>query len=233
MVGQAKVWIACAGVLVVWAVPQTLGDLRTVTFSNPPGVPSGHLPDTGGILTPTSQNFVESGVHVEAFWAPNELTGFRSDAHFHHLEDGYETSHGFRDDRQGLYIRMVDGSSFDLVSLDFRLLSLPAGTDILISSTFDPLQPADPQFTAFHVSQSSSFSTLQIDGFENLTQVFISSVLSANQLERVRWDNVVVDPHISTAAVPVPAPLLMGALGLGMVAWGRRKWAARIAAPRP
>ena len=210
-------------------------NLHTVTFSNPPGVPTGHLPDTGGVLTPTSHNFVEDGIHAEAFWVPNVANthvwpaGFRPDAHFHHLENGYETSHAFQTttpspnwDTQGIYLEMEDGSSFDLISLDYRLVRIPAGTSILISADYDPMQPTLAQFTAFSVTQQSTFSTLNIDGFDNVDHLFISSVLGVSQLQNIRWDNIVVDRHNNTSVVPLPAPAILGAAGLLLVPFARR-----------
>lgn len=210
-------------------------ELSVITFSNPPGVPTGHLPDTGGILTPTSQNFSEAGFHVEAFWVPNSYTayqrrhwatGFRPDGHFHQLVNGYETSHGFQTntgapgaDIQGIYLRRLDGGSFSIESLDYSILTMPQGTNIRITTDFDPLNPSATVWRSFAVTQQTGFRTLEIDGFDNVDQLFITADLGVNQLHRLRYDNIV----LNAAVAPVPGPILLGALGLGLVAWRRRK----------
>ncbi len=229
---------ACViGLFVTLCSLSARADLRTVTFSNPSGVPTGHNPDTGGILTPTSQNFSENGIHVEAFWAPNVPdthrwpSGFRPDAHFHHLENGYETSHGFRTstavstgDIQGVYLTMQDGHFFDLESLDYRLLSPLQSTNILVSTDFDPFNPTTAQFTPFAVTVHPTFTTLNLgDAFDHVTHLFISSDLGGNPLNRIRWDNIVINHHTtSTAFVPLPNAAILGGLGLGLVACVRR-----------
>jgi len=93
---------------------------------------------------------------VELLWAFGDLTGFQTNpgnpAHFHHLENGYETSHGWQGDFQGLYIERLDGSPFDLLSIDYQLAETLNATSLLVSTTFDPTQPIVPQFTAYDVS---------------------------------------------------------------------------------
>jgi len=206
--------------------------LHMVTFSNPPGVPTGHLPDTGGILTPTSHNFVEDGVHVEAFWIPNAANlsrwpaGFRPDAHFHHLENGYETSHGFATDPsvtfgdvQGLYLEMIDGSSFDLVSLDYRISSLPSGTSVRIGTELNPLDLASTPLTSFALTQQTGFRTQSVTGFDNVQSLFITGLLSTNQQERVYWDNIIIRTH----SAPIPGAAVLAGAGLALVHRLRRR----------
>ncbi|MGI9431359.1 MAG: hypothetical protein ACR2PQ_04055, partial [Myxococcota bacterium] len=148
-----------------------------VTITDPVGVPPSHDPDTGGILVWESQNFAEAGMHAESFWVPNWIQGGGPlefvQGHFHHVELGFETSHGFASgdpllgpDRQGFYIEREDGGPFDLLSLDYELRGSIVATDILIGTDYDPTLPAPGQLTAFPVAGQGGFQTLAITGFE-------------------------------------------------------------------
>jgi len=214
-------------------------DLHTVTFTNVTGVPTSHNPDSGGRLMPTAHNFVEAGVHMEAFWVPNAFdawqashwsTGFRPDAHFHHLENGYETSHGFSShptlpgrDLSGFYLEMEDGGTFDLVSLDYRLLSLPQGTNLWISTDFDPFNPSASDFTLFSVGQQSTFQTLLINGFTGLDHVFISADMGTNGVQRVLWDNIVLSTPVTASTAPIPGAVILACVGFGLTRFARRR----------
>lgn len=185
-------------------------ELHTVTFSNPAGVPTSHNPDTGGILQPTCHNFVEDGVHAEAFWVPNVMTtyfiqhwptGFRPDGHFHQLPNGYETSHGFATDTSsstpdvsGIYIQMADGRPFDLVSLQYRLLNMPAGTTFRVGTNYDPMNAANSNFVTFNLTSQTPFTTFNFgNAFLQVNRVFITAFMTTDQQKRVLWDNIVVN----------------------------------------
>lgn len=184
--------------LAVAAGSSARAQLHTVRFLNPNAVPTGHLPDTGGVLIPTSHNFQEDGVHVEAIWAPSTHIGF-TQGHFHHLEYGYETTHGFGDpddegwyDLQGFYLRMVDGRPFTLVSIDYRLRIDLQTTDILVATTLDPTLSFTGQFVHQPVGRFAGFRTLSFSGFEDLNEVFISSILTSPNRHQIQFDNIVV-----------------------------------------
>ncbi|HEU4429618.1 MAG TPA: PKD domain-containing protein, partial [Myxococcota bacterium] len=167
--------------------------VSTISFTDTADVPNGHEPQPGGRLHPDSQHFRESGMHVEGFWVPNDATAFRS-GHFHDLENGYETSHGFEttpglgQDRQGIVLERVDGGAFDLESLDLRAFQ---ATQLLISTSYDPSLPAVPQFTAFPVSATADFETLTFTQFQNVTRLFLMADLTGES-EMVRWDDIVI-----------------------------------------
>lgn len=188
--------------LMTWAmaggVSTALAEFHTVRFVDPSAVPTAHLPDIGGILYPTSHNFQEDGVHVEAIWAPSTHNGLVQ-GHFHHLEYGFETSHGFgvpdaqgSYDISGFYLRMVDGRPFSLRSIDYRLRVQLQNTDILVSTTFDPTLPFLNQFVHFPVGRFSTFRTLNITGFENVNQVYLSSILTHPNYTQIQIDNIVI-----------------------------------------
>lgn len=190
--------IILLGALLSPGLNSAQAQFHTVRFLDPTAVPTGHLPDTGGILHPTSHNFQEDGVHVEAVWAPSTHEGFIQ-GHFHHIENGFETSHGFGDadaegwyDLQGFYLKMVDGRPFTLISIDYRLRVDLQNTDILATAELDPIQSFTGQFVHHPVGRFSTFKTLTFSGFENLDHVFVSTVLAFNNTDQIQYDNIVV-----------------------------------------
>lgn len=186
---------AWAGLLSASAVR---AEFHTIRFLDPNAVPTGHLPDTGGILVPTSHNFQEDGIHVEAIWAPSTHVGF-TQGHFHHIENGFETSHGFGNadafgwhDLLGFYLRTLDGRPFSLRSIDYRLRVNLLNTDILVSTTFSPTQPFGGQFVHHPVGRFSTFQTQNFTQFENVNQVFITSILAHPNYDQIQFDNIVI-----------------------------------------
>lgn len=191
-------WIILVGALSVLGSSLASAQFHTVSFDDPTAVPSGHLPDDGGIIEPTSHNFQEDGVRVEAFWAPSTHVGF-TQGHFHHLENGFESLHGFGDadaegwyDVQGVYLKMADGGLFTLVSVDYRLRVDLQVTDILTTTGLDPTRPFGGQFVHQPVTRFSTFKTFEFAGFENVSEVFIASVLATANEEQIQFDNIVV-----------------------------------------
>jgi len=168
-----------------------------ITFSNPATVGEGHEPGVGGRLFTTSQVFTEDGMHVEAFWIPNDSSDFVQ-GHFHSLETLFESSHGFESspglgpDRQGFYIERVDGGSFDLESLDYRVGGTLSAATLLISPTFDPSLPTAGQVIEFPVVADPDFQTLEFTQFDDVTSIFIFAQLTEDQLERIDWDDLVI-----------------------------------------
>lgn len=209
--GRSKpVRIAVCAISVVLSAASVRAEFHTILFLNNPPVPTGHLPDTGGILIPTSHNFQEQGIHVEAIWAPSTHVGF-TQGHFHHLENGFETSHGFGNadafgwhDLLGFYIKTLDGRPLSLRSIDYRLRVNLLNTDILVSPTFNPTQPFGGQFQHFPVGRFSTFKTLNFTQFENVNQVFISSILANPNGDLIEFDNIVIwtDPWPTGACCP-------------------------------
>jgi len=190
--------------------PSVRAEFHTIRFLNTPPVPTGHLPDTGGILIPTSHNFQEEGIHVEAIWAPSTHVGL-TQGHFHHLEFGFETSHGFGNadafgwhDLLGFYIKTLDGRPFSLRSIDYRLRVYLLNTDILVSTQLDATQPFGGQFVHYPVSKFSTFQTQNFTAHENVNQIFISSILAGPNTEQIQWDNIVIwtDPATLGACCP-------------------------------
>ena len=200
MAHRAWFWICVLSLL--GAVPVSGQDTAVVTITDPVSVPPSHDPDTGGILVWESQNFAEAGMHVESVWVPNWIQGGLPlefiEGHYHHAENGYETSHGFASgdpllgpDRQGFYIEREDGGPFDLQSLDFELRGAIVATDFLIGTDYDPTLPAPDQLTAFPVAGQGSFQTLPITGFDDVTRVFVIPVLgTVNNPDVIRLDNL-------------------------------------------
>ncbi|MEL4895672.1 PEP-CTERM sorting domain-containing protein [Crocosphaera sp. Alani8] len=183
------------------------------------------LPDTGG------KCFVEDGFNVEAFSAQGigtEDAFFSEGSHFH-ARGSYEAQHYSDVDRLlGIYLTLVDGGTFSLESLDYQLRDNTRAisgystddTKILISTTFDPTQPVSGQFVEYSLGSDlpSMFETLDITGFENITQVYISSSGDVN------FDNITTS-EIPEGADPnsVPEPgTLLGLLTLGTMGFVSR-----------
>jgi hypothetical protein len=197
--------------------------------------PSPAMSFSGGELHPNSANFTQDGAYVESFWADQigSPAGFFTAGHFHIGIAGpgqgfFEGQHwnGFNQ-LQGFFVEAADGSPFSLQSLQFRVRSTnpqiagfsSGSTSVLLSTSFDPDFTVASQFTAFNVGgTSSTFSTLPITGFENVTRVFIASSSS------VDFDNIVLDDPIN-GVVPEPMTLFvwsgLACIG-GVMAYKRR-----------
>ena len=196
---------ACLSILVcslLAAVPALAQQTAVVTITDPVSVPPSHDPDTGGILIWESQNFAEAGMHVESFWVPNWIQGGGPkefvQGHFHHMELGYETAHGFASgdpsfgpDRQGFYLEREDGGPFDFQSIDFELRGSIVATDILVGTDYDPTLDPYTQLTVFPVAGQGGFQTLPITGFDDVTRLFVMPILGTeNNPDVVRLDNL-------------------------------------------
>lgn len=215
-------------VVCIVALVATESALRAgiITFDPLPTVST-----SGGRLVGNDANFAVDGLHVEAFWRTG--TSFVP-GHFHFVADGLGTgnveSQHFNtlSDLQGFFIENLDGSAFSLASLDYRVSGTTsisgfssADVKVLIATDFDPAQSVANQFTAFSVGlPSSSYATLLVTGFENVTRVYIASSAS------VRFDNIVTGPAVSDSAVPEPSSLALlgiGAIGAGISRARRRR----------
>ncbi|MDP6410736.1 MAG: hypothetical protein QGI46_15275 [Planctomycetota bacterium] len=175
--------------------------VRKVTFSDPPGVPTGHLPMDGGRLFPTSQNFIEDDVFVEAFWLRNSWDAF-DQGHFHHLEllretfHGFETDTGFGPDEQGVYLELAEGGVFDLISFDYRADYSQSGqaevfdVHLQVAPDLDPTAPVFP--ITLPAIEDGNWHTLAIPGVWDTEQVFLTATMGLTAVDQMRLDNVVV-----------------------------------------
>ena len=159
--------------------------------------------------------FMEKGFNVAAFSAQEigtDAAFFNEHGHFH-ASNSYEAQHFSNESGLlGLFITLKNGGEFNLESLDYQLREnvdaidghTTDDTKILISTTFDPTMSVVGQFTEYSIGNdiSSPFETLSIEGFENITQVFIASSGDVN------FDNINL--------IPVPEPTsILGLLALG------------------
>ena len=159
--------------------------------------------------------FMEKGFNVAAFSAQEigSPSAYFSDSSHFHASNSYEAQH-FNNEfgLLGVFLTLEDGGLFSLTSFDYQLRKnenaisgyTTDDTKILISTTFDPTMPVSGQFMEYSLGNDTSlpFQTLSIEGFENISQVYIASSGDVN------FDNINVAP------VPEPASTL-GLLTLG------------------
>lgn len=207
------VGIGCFATLAMLLVNSGETKAATITFdaeryaSNNPNTCTSPLSD--------GKCFMEKGFNVAAFSA-QEIgtdTAFFSDSSHFHASNSYEAQHfSSESGLLGLFITLKNGGDFNLESLDYQLREnvdaidgyTTDDTKILISTTFDPTMSVVGQFTEYSIGNdiSSPFETLSIEGFENITQVFIASSGDVN------FDNINL--------IPVPEPTsILGLLALG------------------
>ncbi len=211
------------GLGLVVAAPHCAAQLSTVHFDNVASVPSGHLPMTGGLLHPTSQNFQEEGLHVESFWVPNNARTFVH-GHFHHVENGYEGTHGFATaaglgpDRQGLYIRRQDGAAFDLLGHRYRNRH-GAATVMYITGSLDPAVPGFGQFTAVPVGRGTLWQAAEVTQFQDITELFMTSDLGTSSSQHFYWDDIRTGVASDLVVDPIEGSALAGGTGWLSDSW--------------
>ena len=126
-------------------------------------------------------------------------SGYFTGGHLHVTQDPYSNSsveaqhNNGTGQLQGIFIEKADGSAFSLSSLDYRVRSnytfLPGYSNfdshILLATEFDPTQSIASQFTGYSVgAASTTWSTLNLSGFDNVTRVYLASSTS------VSFDNI-------------------------------------------
>jgi hypothetical protein len=233
---NAMIRISCLAVACVAVLVAVAGrtNAAVLTFD-----PSPTISTSNGKLVFSSENFTTAGFYVESFTGAvvgDQNNGFVTNGHFHIGSDtnsvaNVEVQHyaGFGS-LQGIFIESSGGSPFSLTSLDFRVRDTSqnitgysaSDAKVLLSTSFDPTQSVVSQFTAFSAGLvSTSFATLPVTGFDNVTRVFITS--SA----RVSFDNITIGPAASE--IPEPTTLiiwsLLATLGLSF-GWRRRQRAS-------
>jgi len=126
-----------------------------------------------------SPSFIEAGFLVGSFWVQ---TGNNFGGHLH-VSGGVENHHWQGNNaRQGLFITALDGSSFNLCSIDVAPFGFQSiNRDLEVGTAFPSLNPGNavPGYAQF-----PGAGTIAITGFDNLTGVYITSQ-SGQQ-----WDNV-------------------------------------------
>lgn len=172
----------------------TPAQVTTVEFVNTSGVPSGHTPMTGGLLHPESQNFQEAGMHIEAFWKRNDETEF-DHGHFHHVELGWETTHGFQStsglgqDLIGVYIRRVGGGTFDFLGLNCRNKH-DGAQNLMFTGAYDPALPWAPQFTFEPVGPGTFWQQIDFQHVQDLDGLFITADIGLISNQHFYMDDV-------------------------------------------
>ena len=156
-----------------------------------------------GQLPAVNPSFLEGAFRVESFWAAKTGTpaGLFVRAHFHppDLSTGFEAQHlGSRSELHGVHVRRVDGGPFWLKRLRYRVTAnrqMPSkaqsidgfsnfSVQVLVARSFDPRRSVREQFLALPVGMPLGndprlpWQTLEVFGFEFVTEVYIASSAS-------------------------------------------------------
>lgn len=209
--------IVCFATLAMLLVGSGQAKAATITYDSEIYSNDDSNPNTCTSPLSAGRCFMENGFNVAAFSAREIGTpspSFSDTSHFH-ARNSYEAQH-FTDELGllGSFITRKNGGLFTLESLDFQLRDIERGVisgyapddiKILISTEFDPTKPVLGQFVEYSIGNDISlpFQTLSIDGFEKISQVYISSSAGVN------FDNINV--------IPVPEPTsILGFLAFGI-----------------
>ena len=199
--------IGCCVTLAILFVGNEQANAATITYDSE--IYGNSNPNTCTSPLSAGKCFMENGFNVAAFSAEqigSQSADFSDSSHFH-ASHSYEAQHFT--DKLGLlgsFIILKNGGIFSLKSLDYQLRNnvnaitgyTKEDTKILISTTFDPTMQVAGQFIEYSIGNDTSlpFQTLSIDGFENITQVYIASSGDVN------FDNIMLTP------VPEPTSIL-------------------------
>ena len=175
--------------------------LTTITFN-----PSSFYTFGGA---PTGQAFNQGDFAVISFWSfgGSATGGSFTGGHFH-ISGGEENHHWNGDfERQGLRIRRLDGARFSLRSISYRMPQICCGVGapaFEIGRAADPrLVPSStygniiPSYTQIPIPISTAYVTKTIEGFGDVTEVWITMRTTAD------WDNIVLGPPIDPNRPPV------------------------------
>lgn len=212
-----------AGLSIAIVAPHGKAQVNTIVFDNVAGVPSSHHPQAGGYLHPDSQNFQEAGMHIEIFWVPNNGSSFIQ-GHFHHVENNYETSHGFETgsgfgpDRQGLYIRRLDGAKFDLLGHRYRNNHGVVNT-MYVTGVFDPAVAGYGQFTPVGIGPGTLWQEVELDQFQDLDELFLLTDLGTSPSHHFSWDDIRVGEVAGLIVDAIDGSSLNGGTGWSGEGW--------------
>lgn len=219
--------------------------LITVTFDD--GFYDETIPDQGG-ETHGPYDWIESGIRVAGFWSTDVGTanGSFQQGHTHitpnfgNRADGRPIRiHAWTDDLQGLVITLENGSTFDLVSIDYSISARdtanpseqplnwtfgPEDARLLLSTSLPDPTEADleSQWTAVQIDDLGSpfrpWFTLPVSGFDAVDQLVISTSVALLSL-----DSIVIDVHDPVDPIPEPSTAVLFGLGLFGLSLGSRR----------
>ncbi|NEP03410.1 MAG: PEP-CTERM sorting domain-containing protein [Okeania sp. SIO2G4] len=199
--------IGCCATLAILFVGNEQANAATITYDSE--IYDNSNPNTCTSPLSAGKCFMENGFNVAAFSAQEigSPSAYFSDTSHFHARQNYEAQHFTNEfGLLGSFITLKNGGIFSLESLDYQLRKnenaitgyTTDDTKILISTTFDPTMQVAGQFTEYSIGNDISlpFETLSIDGFENITQIYIASSGDVN------FDNIMLTP------VPEPTSIL-------------------------
>jgi hypothetical protein len=193
----------------------------TITFDSLVSIPS----------TVIGEAYTEDGFTIEFFWAVDVGTGSGAQIgghnHFTSFDSGVAEFQHFNgsSELQGIRITKTGGGLFSVTSLDFHVHGTSfidgfSESNVLLAAGFDPTQSAVSQFTAFAAASAAGLTTLNVGGFNNVAELWVSSANSIAFDNIVLGNGVGVPDHNSTLAL-----MSLGLAGLALVA--RRRGTAR------
>jgi len=179
-----------------------------------------------GLVNDIGSSFTEDGFKISqpdsqafdlAFFGTAESRFPGSTALFNNTVDGLIR----------LQTEAMDGTPFDLLSIDLAELNTPSVADVTFVGTLLGGGTVDQTFTLDGVGPGNGLETFSFTGFTDVISVDWRQESPFHQ-----FDNIVINEE-SDVPAPVPAPGSLALLGLGLAGVGLARRRRRNSAPTP